>query len=358
MLPMAKPGLISVGIFNFLGQWNQYLLPTVLNTEPENKVLSQGLVQLAVSQGYKGDWSGLFAGLVMAMLPVLAAYIIFQRQVVAGLTAAREEQQFDQLIADGVKVIALDPVDAAKAEGWVKDAKAKGVKVVAYDRAVPGADAYVSHDNNKVGELQGQALLTALGAKAATANVVMINGDEKDPNAALFKKGAHTALDGKVGKIAYEASGEWDPKVAGEKMSAAISSVGKDKIGAVYSANDGMAGGIITSLENAGVKGIPVGGQDAEVAGVQRIIAGSQTFTIYKSPLQLAPEAAKFAVNLLKGKEIGAQGETDGVPSTLFAPVVVDKTNIQSTVVKDGIYKAADLCTADLAAKCTELGIK
>ncbi|MFC8176051.1 carbohydrate ABC transporter permease [Streptomyces sp. NPDC057242] len=87
MLPMAKPGLISVGIFNFLGQWNQYLLPTVLNTEPERKVLSQGLVQLAVSQGYKGDWSGLFAGLVMAMLPVLVAYIVFQRQVVAGLTA-------------------------------------------------------------------------------------------------------------------------------------------------------------------------------------------------------------------------------------------------------------------------------
>ncbi|MGP3922790.1 carbohydrate ABC transporter permease [Streptomyces sp. 8N616] len=87
MLPMAKPGLISVGIFNFLGQWNQYMLPTVLNTDPDKKVLQQGLVQLAVSQGYKGDWSGLFAGLVMAMLPVLAAYIIFQRQVVAGLTA-------------------------------------------------------------------------------------------------------------------------------------------------------------------------------------------------------------------------------------------------------------------------------
>ncbi|QKW09878.1 carbohydrate ABC transporter permease [Streptomyces sp. NA04227] len=87
MLPMAKPGLISVGIFNFLGQWNQYMLPTVLNTDPDRKVLSQGLVELAVSQGYKGDWSGLFAGLVMAMLPVLAAYIIFQRQVVQGLTA-------------------------------------------------------------------------------------------------------------------------------------------------------------------------------------------------------------------------------------------------------------------------------
>ncbi|MFF3763550.1 carbohydrate ABC transporter permease [Streptomyces sp. NPDC001922] len=87
MLPMAKPGLISVGIFNFLGQWNQYLLPTVLNTGPDRKLLTQGLVQLAVSQGYKGDWSGLFAGLVMAMLPVLAVYIVFQRQVQAGLTA-------------------------------------------------------------------------------------------------------------------------------------------------------------------------------------------------------------------------------------------------------------------------------
>ncbi|WP_093798482.1 carbohydrate ABC transporter permease [Streptomyces sp. Wb2n-11] len=87
MLPMAKPGLISVGIFNFLGQWNQYMLPTVLNNDPDNRVLSQGLVELATSQGYKGDWSGLFAGLVMAMLPVLAAYIVFQRQVVSGLTA-------------------------------------------------------------------------------------------------------------------------------------------------------------------------------------------------------------------------------------------------------------------------------
>ncbi|MCS0635514.1 carbohydrate ABC transporter permease [Streptomyces sp. LP05-1] len=87
MLPLARPGLISVGIFNFLGQWNQYMLPTVLNTDPEKRVLAQGLVELSTSQGYKGDYSGLFAGLVIAMLPVLAAYIVFQRQVVTGLTA-------------------------------------------------------------------------------------------------------------------------------------------------------------------------------------------------------------------------------------------------------------------------------
>ncbi|MDX2563290.1 substrate-binding domain-containing protein [Streptomyces sp. TX20-6-3] len=270
----------------------------------------------------------------------------------------KQKQQFDQLIADGVRVIALDAVDATKAAGWVKEAQGKGVKVVAYDRAIAGADAYVSHDNNKVGELQGQALLAALGAKAASANIVMINGDEKDTNAALFKQGAHTALDGKVGKIAYEASGEWDPKIAGEKMSAAISSVGKDKIDAVYSANDGMAGGIVTSLENAGIKGIPVGGQDAEIAGIQRIIAGTQTFTIYKSPLELAPKAAELAVDLLMDVPLRAKGETDGVPSTLLDPVVVDKTNIQSTVIEEGIYTVADICSAELAAKCTKLGLK
>ncbi|HCT75814.1 MAG TPA: sugar ABC transporter permease [Micromonosporaceae bacterium] len=87
MLPMARPGLVSVGIFNFLGLWNQYLLPLVLNPDPDRYVIAQGLAALAVSQGYRSDWSGLFAGLVIAILPVLFAYILFQRQIRAGLTA-------------------------------------------------------------------------------------------------------------------------------------------------------------------------------------------------------------------------------------------------------------------------------
>ncbi|MGW7270023.1 carbohydrate ABC transporter permease [Streptomyces sp. NPDC054864] len=88
MLPMAKPGLVSIGIFNFLGQWNQYLLPLLLNNEEESRyVLPQGLATLAVSQGYRGDWGALFAGLTIAMLPVLVVYAVFQRQVQAGLTA-------------------------------------------------------------------------------------------------------------------------------------------------------------------------------------------------------------------------------------------------------------------------------
>jgi N-acetylglucosamine transport system permease protein len=87
MLPMARPGLVSVGIFNFLGLWNQYLLPLVLNPDPDRYVLAQGLAALAVSQGYRSDWSGLFAGLVIAILPVLIGYVLFQRQIRAGLTA-------------------------------------------------------------------------------------------------------------------------------------------------------------------------------------------------------------------------------------------------------------------------------
>lgn len=87
MLPMAKPGLISIGLFNVLGHWNQYVLPVVLMNEPDKKVLAQGLASLAISQGYRGDWTALFAGLVIALLPVLIVYVLFQKQVQAGLTA-------------------------------------------------------------------------------------------------------------------------------------------------------------------------------------------------------------------------------------------------------------------------------
>ena len=93
MLPMAKPGLISVGIFNFLGHWNQFLLPQTLmqrqtSFDPDRSVLAQGLVALAIQQGYRSDLSGLFAGMTIAMLPILVVYLVFQRQVQSGLTGA------------------------------------------------------------------------------------------------------------------------------------------------------------------------------------------------------------------------------------------------------------------------------
>jgi N-acetylglucosamine transport system permease protein len=86
-LPLAQPGLVTVGIFNFLGQWNQYLLPLVLVPDHDHYVLSQGLAFLAIQQGYQNDWSALFAGLTINMLPILAVYIVFQQRLEKGLTA-------------------------------------------------------------------------------------------------------------------------------------------------------------------------------------------------------------------------------------------------------------------------------
>ncbi|MEV7186623.1 substrate-binding domain-containing protein [Kitasatospora sp. NPDC093102] len=280
-------------------------------------------------------------------------------------SAAKQKQQFDTLLAQGVKVIILDPYNAKSTQDWVQEAAAKGVKVVAYDRLAAGpVAAYTSFDNEKVGELQGQALLAALGAQAAEANIVMIDGDEADPNAADFKSGAHKILDGKVKKVVYEQSGQWDPAVAGQKISAAVTEFGKNGFQAVYSANDGMAAAIITQLKGAGIK-VPVGGQDASLDAIQRIVNGDQAYTIYKAYRPQAEAAAELAVALLQGKDVKtiatASVDSDtakNIPTKLLDAKIVTKDTIASTVLADGIYKASDICTADYAAACAAAGLK
>ncbi|MFH8383883.1 sugar ABC transporter substrate-binding protein [Kitasatospora sp. NPDC018058] len=280
-------------------------------------------------------------------------------------SAAKQKQQFDTLLAQGVKVIILDAFDAKSTQGWVQEAAAKGVKVLAYDRLATGpVSAYVSFDNEKVGELQGQALLDALGAQAADANIVMINGDEADPNAAQFKAGAHKVLDGRIKKVVYEQSGEWKPTVAGQKIAAAVTQFGKNGFQGVYSANDGMAGAIITQLQGSGIK-VPVGGQDAGLDAVQRIVNGDQAYTIYKAYRPLADNAAELAVDLLQGKDVktvadaGIDSATDkNIPAKLLDAKIVTKADIATTVIADGLYKASDICTADYAAACTAAGLK
>ncbi|MFI2611215.1 substrate-binding domain-containing protein [Kitasatospora sp. NPDC018619] len=280
-------------------------------------------------------------------------------------SAAKQKQQFDTLLTQGVRVIVLDPYDAASTQGWVEEAAAKGVKVVAYDRLASGPiAAYTSFDNEKVGELQGQALLDALGPRAAEANIVMINGDEADPNAAQFKAGAHKVLDGRIKKVVYEQSGQWNPTVAGQKISAAVTEFGKNGFQAVYSANDGMAAAIITQLKGAGIT-VPVGGQDAGLDAVQRIVAGDQAYTIYKAYRPQAEAAAELAVALLQGKDVKAVATSSvdsatakGVPAKLLDAKIVTRDTIASTVLADGIYKASDICTADYAAACAAAGLK
>jgi D-xylose transport system substrate-binding protein len=284
----------------------------------------------------------------------------------AAADPAKQAQQMSSMVTKGVKVIVVSAQDSAAIKSSIQSAVDKGVKVVAYDRLAQGpVSAYVSFDNVKVGELQGQALLDALGAKAtAKSKVVMINGDDADPNAAQFKEGAHKVLDGKV-DIAYEQSGLWKDTVAAQKMSAAITQLGAKNIAGVYAANDGMAGGIANTLKGAKISNIPLTGQDAELAAIQRIVAGTQSATVYKAYKPEADTAAELAVSLLQGKDIKSlaattvtSGSGDKVPAKLLTPVSVTKANIKDTVVKDGLYTVADICTADYAAACKSAGLQ
>lgn len=278
-----------------------------------------------------------------------------------------QKKQFDALVTQGVKVIVLDPVDAQATKSWVDQAAKKGVKVVAYDRLAEGdISAYISYDNEKIGELQGTALVDALGGKAKSANVVMINGSPTDPNAPLFKKGAHKVLDHKVKKVVYEQDiPDWSPDQANQKMSGAITKLGRTGFQGVYVANDGMAGGVSTAMKKAGVKNLPLGGQDAELAGLQRILKGDQTFTIYKAIKPQADTTATIAVDLLKGKSFASATSSKvdskskkGVPAQLYSAKIVTKDNIKSTLIKDKVYSVQQICTPQFKAACAKNGLK
>ncbi len=183
--------------------------------------------------------------------------------------ATTQNSQVDTMITNKVDVLIIDAVDSKAIAGSVKKAKDAGIPVVAYDRLAEGPiDAYTSFDNEEVGKVQGKALLEALGDKAKDGQIVMMNGSVTDPNAKLFKAGAHSELDGKVNVGKEYDTVEWKPENANTNMAAALSALGKDKVIGVYSANDGMAGGIITALKAAGVSPLPpVTGQDGRLHG-------------------------------------------------------------------------------------------
>ncbi|MFC8517659.1 sugar ABC transporter substrate-binding protein [Streptomyces sp. NPDC057257] len=287
----------------------------------------------------------------------------------AEASAATQSKQFGQLIDDKVDVILVDAVDAKAIAPDVKKAKDAGIPVIAYDRLAQGPiDAYISHDNELVGEVQGRAIVDALGTKAATSKIVMMNGSPADPNTALFKDGALSELKGRVIIAKSYDTQEWLPSVAKANMQKAIQSIGLDNIAAVYSANDGMAGAVIDALEQAGATKLPpVTGQDANLDAVQRIVAGEQTMTVYKSFLLEATNAADMAVYKVQGRDIAfdalTQDSVDSptkkdIPAMLVPVVALTKENIKDTVVKDGVYKVKDICTAKYAADCAAIGLK
>ncbi len=297
----------------------------------------------------------------------------------ANQVAADQQQQAEAAIARGVKVMVLDPVDGDSAGVIVNNAKAKNIPVISYDRLIKGGsspDFYVSFDNERVGKLQAEALLAKLTADGvAKPRITMINGSPTDNNATLFKQGAHSVFDGKVTIVKEDAAANWKPEEAQQLMEQFIAALGKDGFDAAYQANDGTAGGAIAAMKAAGIdpKKRPTTGQDAELAGIQRILAGEQYVTVYKRIQPQAEATAQLACALFKGEKPDAalvngkvNNGTADVPSVLLTPVAVtldgagDTESIADTIVKDKFYgpdTAAQICKGYEAA-CTAANIK
>ncbi|MEV5596640.1 substrate-binding domain-containing protein [Streptomyces sp. NPDC052496] len=278
-----------------------------------------------------------------------------------------QQQQVDTMITKKVDALIVDAVDAKSIAASVKKANDKGIPVVAYDRLAEGPiKAYTSVDNERVGRIQGESLLKELGDKTDQGEIVMMNGSVTDPNAKMYKDGAHSVLDGKV-KIGKEYdTKEWKPENANENMKGAISSLGKDRIIGVYSANDGMAGGIITALKSAGFTKLPpVTGQDAELSAVQRILSGEQFMSVYKPYKPEADAAASMAVALAQGKKLDgiAKSTVDSatekkVPSVIVTPFALTKADISKYVGQEGFFTKAEICTAKFQSACAQAGLK
>jgi len=238
-------------------------------------------------------------------------------------------------------------------------AKSQGIPVIAYDRPIQGADYYVSFDNFHVGELEGQMIvdgLKAAGKDAATAQVVYVGGDPTDGNAKQFHDGADSVMSAAGIKPAFETQGTWDGAKAGTFFEQAYTALGGN-IDAVWAANDTNAASVISVLDKNG-KTVPVSGQDASPAALQNILLGKQAGTVYK-PFQLEAKAASdLAIQLLNGDKPSVDKKTDdGTPFIAETPIVVTADNMQQ-VFDDGNANVADVCKGDVAAICTQKGIK
>jgi D-xylose transport system substrate-binding protein len=260
-------------------------------------------------------------------------------------SASAQLQQAESAITNGAKVLVVDPVDSIAAASIVTAAKRAGVKVISYDRLIMNSkvDYYISFDNEKVGELQGEYIATHT---KVGGTVVMLNGAKTDNNAVLFAAGAHKVLDPLFKshklKLGYESfTPNWDPKNGLLEAEQALTRLG-NHVNGVLAANDNLAGAAVQALSAQKLK-VPVTGQDATDAGLNRIYYhGTQSMTVYKAVPKEAQAAAELAVDLAIGAKPSASlinGHTnntaENVPSVLLQPVVVTKSNVASTVIKD-----------------------
>ncbi len=264
---------------------------------------------------------------------------------------SRQIRDVNSLLANNVDVLVIIPHDGAAMAKGVIDAQKEGVPVIAYDRMVTDCDLdlYLSFDNLKVGEEQAKYLVEALGGKG---RIVRIYGAPTDNNAKLFKQGQDNVLTpyierGDINVVHEDWAQDWDPGNAKKIMNAALTRCG-DQFEGVLASNDGTAGGAIQALKEAQLADKRVvTGQDADLVACQRIVAGTQSMTIYKPIKNLAVRAAELAVDLARGKPVIANGAVDNgqksVPSVLLQVVTVNRENMKATVVADGYHSAEDI---------------
>ncbi|MET8164002.1 substrate-binding domain-containing protein [Streptomyces sp. NPDC005329] len=279
---------------------------------------------------------------------------------------AVQRQQIESMITRQVDVLILAAVDPQLLRPSVEAAHRAGIPVVAYDRLAQGPiSGYVTFDGATVGRLQGEALLTAMNAAARGERIVMMNGATTDPNAGWFKRGALSVIDGKV-QIAksYDTVG-WRPENAFANMTNAIAALGAGEIDGVLAANDSLAGAVVAALNAAEVRPLPpITGQDADLAGVRRIVRGDQYMTVYKPFEPAAGAAAKMAVALGRGETLDSiakgtvdNATTEDIPAVLLPSVPVTVGNIKDTLVKDGMYTIDQICTPELRSACDKAGL-
>jgi D-xylose transport system substrate-binding protein len=282
---------------------------------------------------------------------------------------ATQQQQAEQAITNGAKVILLVNLDSGSGAAIEANAASQGVKVIDYDRLTlnsPNVDYYVSFDNEQVGKLQGEGLVDCIGDKQG-AEIAVLNGSPTDNNATLFKNGYDSVINPKFDsgdwtEIDDQSVPDWDNQKALTIFEQMLQK-NNNKVDGVLAANDGLANAAISALKQRKLPQVPVTGQDATLQGIQNIVNGDQCMTVYKAIEQEADAAAKLAIALAKGEEPqGADdmvnNESKDVPSILLEPVSVTQDNISEYQGNPDFPKIEDICAGKVAAKCKEIGLQ
>jgi len=274
----------------------------------------------------------------------------------------KQKNQAQQCLAQGAKVILLDQLDAVSGNSITNLAVSRGAKVIDYDRLVVHSKAsyYVSFNNVTVGKLQGTGLVAGLKAKGTYSKhpvIAELNGDIKDNNAKLFKQGYDSVLNPLYANGTFKKATagdqwtQWDP-IKGRQIFDQILARNGNNVAGTLAANDGLAGAVIASLKAHGLDPIALTGQDATPTGVQFILAGWQSGTVYKSVRTEANAAAAAAIALVKGKPVpGVNGAVSGTKSILLTPVWVTKANWK-LLLTEGFLKKSQICNGDYAQFC------